>query len=116
MTDQQLAVNQSRLVAVWNKNLPVQLQRTDSVKVSGDMADPQALTIHIDTAGHTNYSFDFKCTYLDDRSVRVDLMDVEQDNETINEQITVVQDLVEDYVRHIHECAQALQSITHNQE
>jgi hypothetical protein len=60
------------------------------------------------------YSFDFKCTYLDDRSVRVDLIDVEQDDESIDEHTTIVQELAADYVRHIHECAQAVQSITHH--
>jgi hypothetical protein len=114
MADQDLSVSQPTLVAAWNENLPFQLHQSDSFSVRGDSANSQALNIHVDTAGRTKYSFDFKCTYLDDRSVRVDLIDVEKDDESIDERTTIVQDLVEDYVRHIHECAQAVQSITHD--
>ncbi|MDU4961581.1 MAG: hypothetical protein E6X17_13095 [Sporomusaceae bacterium] len=113
MNQQQLSLSQSALVAAWRENLPAELQQGDSVIVRGDAADAQALTIHIDAAGHTQYSFDFKCTYLDDRSVRVDLIDAEQDDVSIDEATPVVQELVADYTRHIHECAQTLQAITH---
>ena len=107
-------VSQPCLVAAWKENLPLQLNESDSAKVRGNSADPQALQIHIDTAGHTQYSFDFECTYLDDRSVHVELVDVEKDDESVDEQTDIIQGLIEDYVRHIHECAQAVQSITHN--
>jgi len=114
MGKQDLSVSQPCLVAAWKENLPLQLNESDSAKVSGDPADPQTLQIHIDTAGHTQYSFDFECTYLDERCVHVDLVDVEKDDESVDEQTEIIQGLVEDYVRHIHECAQAVQSITNN--
>lgn len=114
MADQNLSVSQPTLIKAWKKNLPLQLNQNDSFDVRGDSANSQALNIHIDTAGRTKYSFDFKCTYLDDRSVRVDLIDVEKDDESVDERTTIIQDLAEDYVRHIHECAQAVQSITHH--
>lgn len=114
MADQDLLVSQPTLVKAWKENLPLQLHQSDSFSVRGDAADSKTLNIHIDTAGRTKYSFDFKCTYLDDRSVRVDLIDAEKDDESVDEQTTIIQDLVEDYVRHIHECAQAVQYVTHN--
>lgn len=114
MTDQDFSVSQSTLVEAWNDSLPLQLHDSDSFQIRGDSADEKALRIHIDTDGRTGYSFDFKCTYLDDRSVRVDLIDVEKDEESVDEHTVIIQELVEDYIRHIHECAQAVQSITHN--
>lgn len=62
--------------------------------------------------GVKDYSFDFQCTYMDRREVKVELVDVEREGATVNEQSEQVQNLTEDYVRHIHECAQALQRIT----
>lgn len=114
MADRDFDINQARLVEAWKDSLPLQLEQTDSLNVRGDTAESKALHIHIDTAGRTKYSFDFKCTYLDDRSVRVDLVDVEKDAESVDERTEIIQDLVADYVRHIHECAQAVQSFTHH--
>lgn len=114
LADQDFSVSQTTLVEAWKKNLPLQLHKNDTFDVQGDMANPQSLNIHINTAGRTKYSFDFKCTYLDDRAVRVDLVDVEKDDDSVDEHTTIIQDLAEDYVRHIHECAQAVQSITHH--
>lgn len=107
-------ISQSQLVEAWKKNLPIQLNQGDSVKVRGNSADPKSLRIHIDVAGHTKHSFDFECTYRDDRSVEVELVDVEEDNEAVDESREIIQNLVDDYVRHIHECAQAVQDITHH--
>ena len=113
MAYQYFSVSQPALIDAWEEKLPFQLHDNDSFQVRGDPTDSQALTIHIDTAGRAKYSFDFKCTYLDDRSVRVDLMDVEKDNQSVDEHTPIIQELAADYVRHIHECAQAVQSITH---
>ena len=85
MADQYLSVSQPALIDAWEENLPFQLHDNDV----------------------------FKCTYLDDGSVRVDLIDAEKNNESIDEHTPIIQDLVADYVRHIHECAQAVQSVTH---
>ena len=75
-------------------------------------ADAASLRIHIETAGHTKYSMDFHCTYVDQREVAVQLIDVEADGISVDEHTQIIQDLAEDYVRHIHECAQALQEVT----
>ena len=114
MTNQDFSVSQPELIDAWKENLQLQLHDSDSFSVRGDPSNPKSLQIHIDAAGRSKYSFDFKCTYLDDRSVRVDLEDVEKDNESVDEHTIIIQDLIEDYVRHIHECAQAVQAITHH--
>lgn len=108
-----LEVDPERLVAAWRKTLPTVLNETDETTVVLDEAVPDALRITIRTAGRTGYSFDYVCRYVDDREVRVELIDVDLDGRTIDERPESVQHLVEDYVRHIHECAQVLQSITH---
>lgn len=105
-------VNQAALVEAWQETLPTLLNDGDRSNVVGDGVDEQSLRIHIDTAGHTGYSFDFLCTYVDSREVKVDLVDVEINNRTIDERNETIQQLADDYVRHIHECAQALHELT----
>ena len=56
--------------------------------------------------GRQEYSFDFQCTYVDSREVKVDLVDVERDGATTDERNENIQGMVGDYTRHIHECAQ----------
>lgn len=107
-----LQINQKKLVEAWERTLPTVLNASDKAKVVADEADENALRITIETAGHSFYSFDFKCTYVDSREVKVELVDVEQDRLHVNEQTTIIQNLVEDYVRHIHECAQQLHDLT----
>jgi hypothetical protein len=111
----ELAIDQKRLVDAWTRILPTTLKTTDTVTVKADEADTQAIRIHIAAAGHSLYTFDFKCTYVDSREVKVELVDVEKGNEgTIDERSKLIQDLVQDYIRNIHECAQALQQVTHS--
>lgn len=110
----QLDVDQDRLVQAWKRSLPTTLNKTDSVEVLADGQNPKALWVHIKTAGHTKYSFDFKVTYVDDRETKVEFIDVEKDNRSVDEHTDTIQTLIEDYVRHIHECAQVLQEITHH--
>ncbi|MBD0384362.1 hypothetical protein [Paenibacillus sedimenti] len=108
-----LTIDQTRLVEEWQTMMPKQLEITDKARVWADEADPQALRVHIITSGHTGYSFDFKVTYVNSREVKVELTDVQQGTAHIDERTDIVQTLVDDYMRHIHECAQALQHITH---
>jgi hypothetical protein len=107
------SIDQSRLVEEWKSALPNTLEKADQARVWADESDPQALRVHITTAGHTGYTFDFKVTYVDSREVKVELVDVEKGQDHVDERSAIVQTLVEDYVRHIHECAQALKEVTH---
>ncbi|SDO64276.1 hypothetical protein SAMN04487897_11893 [Paenibacillus sp. yr247] len=108
-----LTIDQAELVHEWMTVLPTTLQPTDQARVWADEADPQALRVHIMAAGHTGYTIDFKVTYVDSREVKVELTDVQKGTQHIEETSDLMQNLVEDYIRHIHECAQALQKVTH---
>lgn len=108
-----LQVDQRRLAEAWQKTLPTTMNDSDRAEVRPDESDPKALRIHIKTAGHTMYTFDFKVTYVDSREVKVELVDVEKAGRTVDERNETIQQLVEDYIRHIHECAQALHEMTH---
>lgn len=110
----QLQIDQKRLVDAWERTLPSVMKTKDSVEVKADEADSRALRIYIAAAGHSMYTFDFKCTYVDTREVKVELVDVEKGDETIDERGNLLQDLIQDYVRNIHECAQELQQVTHS--
>ncbi|EPY13601.1 MULTISPECIES: hypothetical protein [Paenibacillus] len=112
--EEQPQVDQSRLVDAWQQTLPAKLEPGDKATVLPDGANPQALVIHIDTAGRQMYSFDFHCAYVDSREVELNLIDVEKSGVHIDERTEVVQELVQNYVRHIHECAQALHDVTHH--
>lgn len=109
----EMTVEQDELVRAWKKTLPTTLNETDEATVYADEANPQAVRIRIDTAGHTGYSFDFVCAYVDSREVKVELVDVEKGGQVIDERTEQIQKLVQDHVRNIHECAQALQAVTH---
>lgn len=112
-TNDKLTVDQERLVAAWKRVLPTTMNSTDTVTVEADGKDPRAVRIHVATAGHSMYTFDFLCTYVDSREVKVELVDVEKAGQTVDERGDVIQELTQDYVRNIHECAQALQELTH---
>lgn len=112
MTTAGFQMNPLELVKEWNKTLPTTLNRSDSAEVRADETDPNALRIHIRTAGHSMYSFDFRCAYMDSREVKVELVDVEKNGQTVDEHTEIIQNLIEDYVRHIHECAQILHRLT----
>jgi hypothetical protein len=106
-------ISGSKLVEAWSQTLPGILNATDSVKVTADATNPRAVQIHINTAGHTGYSFDFSCAYVDDREVKVDFRKGRKEGEAILDGSAPVNHLLDDYIRHIHECAQALQADTH---
>lgn len=108
----QMQLDIHELVDAWRRELPNLLNEGDSVEVNMDGANDQVMRIHIQVAGHTQYALDFTCTYLDSREVQVELVDVEKDNQSVDEHTEVIQSLTEDYVRHIHECAQVLKSVT----
>lgn len=110
--NEEMNLDQSSLVHAWQQQLPAYLNPGDSAQVEADLGNPQGLRIHINAAGRQFYSFDFECSYMDPREVQVKLVDVEREGQTINEQNPKVQELTEDYVRHLHECAQALHRIT----
>lgn len=101
------------LVELWAKTLPQTLNDSDKAIVQLDEHDPDLLRIHIETEGRTGYSFDFTARYLDDREVNIELSDVERDRISVDERTEIIQTLIEDYVRHIHECAQILHRYTH---
>lgn len=108
----ELNMDQAALVNAWQERLPTVLKPGDRAEVAPDMANPQAVRIHIDTAGRQDYSFDFECRYVDSREVEVKLVDVERAGVVIDERSENIQGMAGDYTRHIHECAQALQQIT----
>ncbi len=105
--------SREELLRAWERNLPSVLNDTDQARVDLDQGDERALRITIQTAGHTGYNFDFKCTYMDDREVDVQLVDVESEGQSVDERKEAIQQLISDYVRHIHECAQAVVPVTH---
>ncbi|MDQ0089245.1 FKBP-type peptidyl-prolyl cis-trans isomerase 2 [Paenibacillus anaericanus] len=110
--NEEMNLDQTMLVNAWQQQLPEYLNPGDSAQVLADQADPHGVRLHIEAAGHQLYSFDFQCSYVDPREVRVDLVDVELAGQTVDENTEVIQELTKDYVRHIHECAQALHKIT----
>lgn len=112
MSLEQRTIVDERLVQAWQRTLPTTLGEGDRAEVMKDESDPHGLFIHIQSAGRTGYTFDFTCSYLDEREVRVELVDVEKDGIHVDERTDIIQNLIEDYVRHIHECTQVLHEIT----
>ncbi|CAH0122709.1 hypothetical protein PAE9249_05297 [Paenibacillus sp. CECT 9249] len=113
LSNEELVLDQRKLVQAWSNTLPTTLRDGEHAIVTADGADPHMLRIHIDAAGRQMYSFDFQCTYVDSREVKVDLVDVERDGTTVDERTESIQEMAQNYVRHIHECAQALHDVTH---
>ncbi|MCM3750345.1 hypothetical protein M3223_23860 [Paenibacillus pasadenensis] len=108
----ELKLDQTRLANAWRETLPTVLNPTDRCEVFEDEGDERSLRVTIHGAGHALYSYDFKVTYVDSREVDIQLIDVDQDKKTIDERKELVQQQVSDYVRHLHECAQALHRLT----
>ncbi len=108
----ELTVDLKQLAQAWNETLPLMLHPSDKSSVEADEKFPNVLHIHIITEGHSQYSFDFRCTYVDSREVKVEVVDVERDGATTDERRAMIQTLIEDYMRHIHECAQRLKGMT----
>lgn len=109
----ELRIDPQQLADAWQRTLPRTMNVSDRCVVLRDEADDKALRVTIHSAGHTGYEFDFKVTYVDSREVKVELIDVEKDNVTVDERTDIIQQLIDDYKRHLHECAQALQQLTH---
>ncbi|NOU94970.1 hypothetical protein GC093_17330 [Paenibacillus sp. LMG 31456] len=109
-----LTIDQQQLVEAWQRTIPTVLNASDKAEIKADAADPKTLWVHIVTEGRNGYSFDFKCTYVDSREVKVEFVDVEVEGRNADERTTVIQTLIDDYVRHIHECAQQLHALTSN--
>lgn len=112
MSHQDLNINQDQLVNAWSETMPRVLKEKDKARVWADEANPHALRLHITAAGHSKYTFDFKCTYVDNSEVHVDLVDVERDNVHVDERNDTIQEMVGGYVRDIHECASQLKNLT----
>ncbi|UUZ82554.1 hypothetical protein LJK88_00100 [Paenibacillus sp. P26] len=107
-----LQIEGKALAEAWARTMPMVLNSSEKVEVKPDEAEANAVRVHIIVAGHSMYSFDFKCTYVDSREVDVELVDVERDNVSVDERTGIIQTMVDDYVRHIHECAQRLHAVT----
>jgi hypothetical protein len=103
-------MGQEMLASAWASTLPTTMNQADQAEVWPDEGDPNALRVTIHTAGHTEYSFDFKVEYVDSREVNVELIDVEKAGQSVDERTDMIQQLALDYKRHIHECAQAVNS------
>ncbi|MCR8645147.1 hypothetical protein NV379_21045 [Paenibacillus sp. N1-5-1-14] len=113
MTMDKPAIRGEQLAHAWAEELPKHMPNSDHAKVWADEHDDQTVRVHMVNEGRSSYTFDFKCTYVDSREVKVDLVDVERDREHIDEHSDIVQELIQTDVRHIHECAQALRDLTH---
>jgi len=112
-SNDELTVPQESLAQAWQETLPERLHGGDKAEVWADGADPRTLRVHIRTAGHQMMEFDFAVRYVDSREIDVQLTDVEKDGQTTDERSDVIQELIADYRRHLHECAQALHHFTH---
>jgi hypothetical protein len=109
----ELTLPQHELVEAWRRTLPERLNPGDSAEVRADGADPKALRVTIHAAGRQKYELDFSVRYLDSREIDVELVDVESGGRSIDEHQEAVQELISDYRRHLHECAQSLHDLTH---
>ncbi|MCC3373893.1 hypothetical protein [Cohnella sp. REN36] len=112
MNEDQLNVPQDELVQAWQHTLPERLTAGDQAEVMPDESDPTRLLVHIRTAGRQMMEFDFAVRYVDSREIAIELSDVERDGQSVDERTDVMQELIADYRRHLHECAQALHHFT----
>lgn len=109
----ELQLDQKQLTEAWETTLPERIHHGDHAVVKADEADERSLRVTIRTAGHQQYDFDFLVTYVDSREVAVSLVDVEKAGVSVDERTEPIQQLIQDYTRHLHECAQALHHLTH---
>lgn len=107
-----LKIDAKTLVKAWEDTLPDLIKPSGKCSIQADQKFPDTLLIHIEDDGRTHYSFDFRVKYVDDREVHVEFIDVEKDEVPAEEQTDIIQSLVKDYIRHIHECAQRLRGTT----
>ncbi|MBN6187480.1 hypothetical protein JQN58_10990 [Aneurinibacillus sp. BA2021] len=108
----QMSVERSELLQAWQRTLPSTCKQTDTIEVLADQLDPDALRIHVNTAGHQHYEFEYKCKYVDPREVQVTLLNIQRGGDTVFDPNLEIQSLSEEYMRNIHECAQALHPLT----
>lgn len=113
MSEETKPVLDDVLLEGWQAHLPETLNASDRSEVKRDAHDPNMLRVHIATEGRSGYTFDFTVKYKDDREVEVAFVDVDKDRINVDEHTDIIQTLIEDYVRHIHECAQILHRLTH---
>lgn len=111
--EDKLTLPQSELVQRWQHELQQHLKNGDQAEVRADLAHPNGLQVTIRSAGRQKYEFDFNIRYVDSREIDIGLVDVERDDQHVNEGSDVIQELIADYRRHLHECAQTLQPYTH---
>ena len=109
----QLTIPQDELIEAWRRTLPERLNAGDSAEVRADGTDPGALRVTIHASGRQKYKLDFAVRYLDSREIDVELVDVESGGRSIDEHAEAVRELISDYRRHLHECAQSLHDLTH---
>ncbi|MFF2484289.1 hypothetical protein [Paenibacillus sp. NPDC058071] len=109
----ELRIDQHQLADAWQRELPNRMNEADKCEVLPDESDERSLRVTIEIAGRQSYSLDFKVTYVDSREVKVELVDVEKDQVSVDERTDIIQRLIQDYTRHLHECAQALHQLTH---
>jgi hypothetical protein len=110
----ELTVPQKDLAKAWQRTLPERLHGGDKAEVLADEADSNVLRVHIKTAGHQMLEFDFAVQYVDSREIDIQLTDVEKDGQSVDERTEIMQELIVDYRRHLHETAQALHHYTHS--
>ncbi len=108
MNETLTGLSRQQLIKEWTQCLPETLKDGQSAEVRGDEKNPDALLIHVEIPGRTDYSFDFRVTYVDSRETKVDLLDAQEGQIHIDERPQIMQSLIEDTVRHLHECAQVV--------
>ena len=107
-----LTIDANTLVQAWKNALPEFIKPSGECSIQADEKFSNTLLIHIKDDGRTHYSFDFRVKYVDDREINVEFVDVERAGVHADEQTDIIQSLVKDYTRHIHECAQSLKGLT----
>ena len=107
-----LPIDKQTLAQAWQNTLPTFLNQADECNVQPDAKFDDTLLIHIANSGRSHYSADFRLSYVDEREVKVELLDVEKGNTAADETTIHAQNLVGGYVRNIHECAQSLKGLT----
>lgn len=113
-SNDELNVPKEDLAEAWQRMLPERLHGGDQAEVRADGLDDRTLRVHIKTAGHQMMEFDFSVQYVDSREIDIQLTNVEKDSQPVDERTDIMQDLIHDYRRHLHETAQALHHYTHS--
>lgn len=107
-----LSIDANTLINAWKEALPEFIKPSGECSIQADEKFSDTLLIHIEDDGRTHYSFDFRVSYVDDREIKVEFVDVEKAGVHADEQTDIIQSLVKDYIRHIRECAQSLKGVT----